>query len=128
MFLEMSPASEKAAQQDGGINGRDFGIPNSFSRVNVGEMVEKTSMCGHLFPEKAQSSQHPVPSIGRRNKFPSLTDAKSCQAKSCGRDTGYDGIVIFQDIASIPDQTSLPPPPHTPRIDIFFLLFFSSHI
>src|SRR5580693_6797616 len=109
MFLEMSPASEQAAQQDGGIYGRDFGIPNSFSRINVGEMVEKTSMCGHLFPQKAQSSQYPVPSIGRRNKFPLLTDAKSCQAKSCGRNTGHYGIVIFQDIASIPDQTSLHP-------------------
>src|ERR1700693_74364 len=109
MSLEMSPAGEKAAQQDGGIHGREFGIPNSFSRVNVCEMVDKESMCRHLLPQKAQSSQHPVPNIGRRNKFPLLTDAKSGQAKSCGRNTGHDGIVIFQAIASIPDQTSLHP-------------------
>src|ERR1700688_1092564 len=41
MFLEVLAAGENSAEQDGGVNRRNLGIPHSLAGVNVGEMVEE---------------------------------------------------------------------------------------
>src|ERR1035437_2222529 len=65
MSLEVLPASENSAQQDGSVDRRNFRIPYPLSGVEVGEMVKESPMSRHLFPQEAQSRQHPIPRIGK---------------------------------------------------------------
>jgi len=91
----MSSAGENTTQQDGRVDRRDFGIPNSLAGVDVSEVVEKSPMGRHLFPEEAQSRQNPIPRIGRCNEFPLFPDTKSGQPKSCCRNTATIELSSF---------------------------------
>src|SRR5216684_3458136 len=107
MFLEVLPAGENSAEQDGRVDGGDFGIPDALASINVGEVVEKPSMRGHFFPEEAQSRQNAVSRLRKRNKPALLSDAEGGQAKSRSRNTADIGVIIDQHIASILNQPSL---------------------
>src|ERR1700721_2248153 len=107
MFLKVLPASQNSAEQDRGVDGRDFGIPHALAGVDVGEVIEESSMSRHLLPEKTQSGQSPVARVGERNVSAFFCDAQCGQAESGGRNTAYVGIIVGLNVASIFHQSSL---------------------
>ena len=45
-------AGQDAAEQDGGVDRGDFGIPDPFAGVDVGEVIEESAMRRQLPPKK----------------------------------------------------------------------------
>src|SRR5580704_9926136 len=73
---EMLAAGEDSAEQDRGIDRRHLGIPNSFSRVDVREVIEETAMLRQFSPQKAKGGNR---SFNRRipgNETPLLSNAQ----------------------------------------------------
>jgi hypothetical protein len=50
------PAGEYAAQQDCGINRRNFGVVYSLAGIHIHEVVEKTVSVRHLVEKETQRS------------------------------------------------------------------------
>src|ERR1700690_2281702 len=100
-MLEVLPAGENSTKQDGRVDRRDFGVPHSFARVNVGEVIEESSMRGQLFPQKAQTSHNSLARLGQWNISAFLSNAKRGQPKTRCRDARYQSGVIRADITSV---------------------------
>ncbi len=43
-ILKVLAAGKDAAKQNGGIDGRDFRVPDSFPGIDVGKVVEESAM------------------------------------------------------------------------------------
>jgi hypothetical protein len=49
-MLEMLPAREYSAKENGCVDGRNFGIPKPFAGIYVGKVIEEPPMVGQLLP------------------------------------------------------------------------------
>ena len=58
-ILKMPAAGEDAAKQDCGIDGRDFRVPDSFPRIDVGKVIEEAAMRRQRSPQKGEGRDHP---------------------------------------------------------------------
>jgi len=56
LVLKVLPAGEYAAQQDRGINRRNFGIVYSLPCIPIHEVVEETVLVRHLVEKETQRS------------------------------------------------------------------------
>ena len=68
--LEVLPAGKNSAEQNGRVDGRDFGIPHPLAGVDVGEVIEESAMSGHFFPEKTQSRHRALASFADKDTKP----------------------------------------------------------
>src|SRR5580700_11317992 len=94
-------ARKDSAEQNGGIDGGNLGIPNSFSTVNVGKVVEEPSVVRQLLPQEPERDKHAFEGIAARNQSALLSDAESRQTETGGGDAGYDPLIIRADVAPI---------------------------
>ena len=90
----MLAAGKDSAQQNGSVDGGNFGIPNSFSSINVGKVVKKSAVVRQLLPQKPEGDKHAFQGIAARNQAALLSDAKSGQTKTGGGNAGYDSLII----------------------------------
>src|ERR1700688_817666 len=107
MLLEVLPASKNSAKQDRRLDGRDFGITHALASVDIGKVIEETSMGGHLLPQETQGGESPFPHVVRRNESALFSNAQSGQAKSRSGNTADRGGTISLDVASVLNQSSL---------------------
>ena len=77
-----SPAGENPAEKNSRVDGRDFRIPQSFARIDIGPVIKKAAMIRKFFPVKAQRIQHAFPGLGAGNKPALVSNAKSRQAET----------------------------------------------
>src|SRR3981189_3159811 len=101
MFLEMLPATENPAEQNRGVDGRNLGIPDALACIDVGKVVEESTVSRHLLPEEAQSGENSIARVVKRKKSAFFSDAQSGQPKSGSRDTADIGIVVGLHVATI---------------------------
>src|ERR1022692_3713058 len=106
-MLEVLAAGKNSTKQDGRVDRRDFGVPHSFTRVNVGEVIKESSMRGQLFPRKPQLSHNSLARLGQWNVSAFLSNAKRGQPKTRGRDACYHSSVIRAHITSVLHQPGL---------------------
>src|SRR5271165_6792852 len=81
MNLEVLPEGKHSAKQNRRVDRRNFRVPRSFAGVDVGEVVEESSMRGHLLSKEAECDKNSFARIGKGNKSAFLSDAKSSQPK-----------------------------------------------
>ncbi len=105
--LKVLAAGQNSAQQNSGVNRRNFGIPNPFSGIDVGEVVEKTAMMGNLFPQKTQGGKNALECCCLGNEAALLPDAESRQPETGSSDARYDSLVIVVNIAAILNHARL---------------------
>ena len=108
-ILEMLPAAQDAAEQNGGIHRRYFRVPQSLAGVDIGEVIEKSAMVGQGLPKKTQRVQDPSARLVQRNEAALFTNADRREPKAGGRDAGDYGIVggCFARVAPVFDQAGL---------------------
>src|ERR1700722_5291102 len=106
-MLEVLPAGKNSAEQDGGVDRGNLGIPDSFAGVKVGKVVEESPMGGQLFPKKTQASHDTLACVGERNIAPLVSNAESRQPKASRGNTSHYSGVIDVKITSVFDHSGL---------------------
>lgn len=106
-MLEVLPASKNSAKQDSRINRRHFGVPQPFAGSQAGEVIEKSSMRGQFFPQKAQAVHNALARFSERNISALFPDAERGQTESSGCDTPDEVVIIRSDVASISHHPGL---------------------
>src|SRR5580693_256751 len=94
-------ARKDSAEQNGGIDGGNLGIPNSFSTVNVGKVVKEPAVVRQLLPQEPEGDKHAFQGITGGDQAALFSDAKSRQTETGGGDTGYYPLIIRADVASV---------------------------
>src|SRR3981189_1345402 len=107
MFLEMLPATENPAEQNRGVDGRNLGIPDALACIDVGKVIEESTVSRHLLPEEPQTSENSIARIVTRKKSAFFSDAQSGHLSSGCGDTADIGIVVGLYVATILHQASL---------------------
>src|SRR6516164_2894246 len=87
-IAKMRAAGENAAQQDVRVHRRHFRIPNPFAGVDIGPVIQETTMMWKLMGKKIQGADDPQPSFGAGQKSSLIGDTKRGKAKSGGGDAG----------------------------------------
>ena len=97
----MFAAGKDSTQQNRRIDGGDFGIPNSFSSVNVGEVVEESAMVRQLLPKESEGGKNAFQRSVAGNQASLFADAESGQTKAGRGNTGHDRVVSAVDVAPV---------------------------
>src|SRR5580692_11638516 len=100
-MLEVLAAGKNPTKQDSCIDGRNFGVPNSFACVYIGKVIEESTMSGQLFPQEAQAGYGPLARVGQRNVTALLPYAKGSQPEARSRNTRHDSGVIGARVTSV---------------------------
>src|ERR1700733_8432483 len=100
-MAEVLTAGKDSAQQNGCVHGGNLRVPNSFSRVNVGKMVEEPAMVRQFLPKEPKGSENAFQRIAAGNQASLLSDAKSGQTKAGGGNAGHDPLIIGADVAAV---------------------------
>ena len=104
---EVFAAGEHAAQQDGGVDGRDFRVPDPFAGIQVGPVVEEAAMRGHLLRQEASVA------IARSRASVSETHPFCCPIQSAVRPKPVAAILATTPcigrtyVAAVFDQAGL---------------------
>src|SRR5258708_34612145 len=98
-MAEVLAACQNSTQQDCRVYRRDFGIPDSFARVYVGKVIEKTAMLRDLFPQKTKRRENSFQSIFSSNETAVVSDAQGGDAEAGGGDTRNYSLIVFVDMA-----------------------------
>jgi hypothetical protein len=108
-IAKVRAAGENAAEENGGIDGRNFRIPNALTGIDIGVVKEKSAMVRELVVQEAQSFENARSCIGAGDESALFADTERGQTKTCGGDAGYNGIIGagFARIAAIFDQASV---------------------
>src|SRR6267142_6915926 len=106
-MAEVLAACQNSTQQDCRVYRRDFGIPDSFPCVYVGEMIEKTAMLRDLFPQKTERRENSFQSIFSSNETAVVSDAQGGEAEAGGGDTRNYSLIVFVDIAPVLNHSGL---------------------
>jgi len=104
---EVLLAGEDSAQQHGRIDRRYLGIPHPFTRVDIGEMVEKTAMRGQLVPQERQRLCDARAGIGAAHKTALFANADGRQGESRRGDAGHKAGILGYNVAAIFGQAGL---------------------
>jgi len=107
LILKVLAAGEDAAEQDGGVDGGDFGVPDAFAGVDVGEVKEEAAMGGELSPEEDESVDDAETGVLVRDVTALFRDADGREAEAGGGDAGDYAGVVDADVAAIFDQAGL---------------------
>ena len=81
-ILKILPAGKDAAKQDRGIDRRDFRVPDSLPRVDVGKVIVEPAMRGQRSLKKGERRNHAQTRVLMRNEAARLGDADRRQAKA----------------------------------------------
>jgi hypothetical protein len=79
-------AREHAAEQNRRVDGRNLGVPDSRTRVQIRPVVEEPPVGRHLRLEKAKSGDHALVGLAGGHELALFADADRGQAESRGRD------------------------------------------
>src|SRR3981081_1917359 len=100
-MAEMLAAGKNSAQQNGRINRRNFRVPNPFAGVDIGEVVEKSTMLRQLFPQESQGCEDAFQCCFGGDESALVTDAECGEANyGCG-DAGHYSLVIYVQVAPV---------------------------
>src|SRR5208282_6219024 len=94
-------AGEDSAQQNSGVDGRNFRIPNSFSVGDIGKVIKKSSMVWQFLPKEAEGDKNALERIAAGNQAALISDAEGGQAKARSCNAGYDSFIIGADVAPV---------------------------
>ena len=93
-ILKVLAAGKDAAEQDRGIDGRDFGVPDSFAGIDVGEVIEESAMRRQLPPKKYECRNDAQARVLVGDEAALFCNADCGQAKTGGRDAcDYAGVL-----------------------------------
>ena len=106
-MLEILAAGEDATKQNGSVHRRNFGLPQSFARADIGPVIIKAALLGHFFPEKTQSCESAIAGLGIRNISAFFADAKGGESESGCGDTAQDAGIGAANVTSVLDDACL---------------------
>ena len=95
-MTEIFAAGENSAQQDRGVDGGDFRIPDSLAGVDVRPMKEKPAMGGHLLPKKLQAGKHADQDRARRAVAALVSDTERREAEAGGGNARNNSFIRRQ--------------------------------
>src|SRR5271170_229547 len=107
LILKMLPARQHTTQQHRRVHRRHFGIPHSFTRVDIRKVIEESTMRRKFVPQKRQALDHAPPSLRVAHETPLLTNAESCKSKACRRYACSRTRIRDADVTAILYQASL---------------------
>src|SRR5437588_4151282 len=100
-MAEVLATTQHSAQQNGGIHGRNFRVPNPLSGVDIGEVVEESTMLRQLFPQESKGCENPFQGRFSGDEATLVTDAECGEAEPGGCNAGHDSLVIHVQVATI---------------------------
>ena len=100
-MLEVLPAGKNPTKQDGCVDRRNLGVPNSFACVYIGKVIEESTMSGQLLPQEAQAGYGPLARVGQRNIAAFLSNTEGSQPEARSRNTRHDSGVIRARVTSV---------------------------
>jgi hypothetical protein len=106
-IVEVLPAGKDAAEQDGGVDGGDLGVPDAFAGADVGEVIEEAAMRGQFLPEEDEGCEHALASFLMRDETALFRDADGGETEAGGGDAGDHAGVDDAHVAAVFDQSGL---------------------
>src|SRR6185437_3096949 len=105
----MSAAGKDPAEQDCSVDGRDFGVPDALTRVDVGPVIKETAVVREFGRHELQSGDNTLPGFRARQKTAAVSDAERGEAKTGGSNAGNAGVVRSSQacITSVLDKAIL---------------------
>ena len=100
-MAEVLATTKHSAQQNGCIHGRNFRIPNPFAGVDIGEVVEESTVLRQLFPQESKGGENAFQRSFTGDEATLVTDAECGEAEPGCRDAGHDSLVIHVQVATI---------------------------
>src|SRR5258708_18532398 len=100
-------AGKNAAEQDCGIDGRDFRVPYSFAGIDIGKVKEEAAMRWQLLPKTIECRNHAQACILMRDETALFCNADCSQSKTGGRNACHDTGVRCAHVAAIFNQPGL---------------------
>src|SRR6478672_2671362 len=86
---EVSAAGENAAQQDRGVDGGNFRVPDSFSSVDIAPVVKETAMMRQLRGKEPQGGKYAQARFRAGDETSAIADAKRRKSEAGCGDAGY---------------------------------------
>src|ERR1700722_2616013 len=105
--MKVLAAGKNAAEQDCSIDGRDFRVPYSFARIDIGKVKEESAMRGQLLPKKIECRKNAQTCVLMGDEAALFCDADCSQSKTSGGNAGHDTGVLYAYVAAIFDQSCL---------------------
>ncbi len=102
---EMGPAGENATEENGRVHGRYFGIENSFPRIDVDPVEEKSPMVRLPVQKGAKRKRNAVARVSVIDVTAFLPDADGGETEPGGGDAGEHVLSARTDAGAIPGQT-----------------------
>src|ERR1700678_4251499 len=84
-IIKVPSAGKDTAKQDCGIDGRDFGVPYPFARIDVGKVIEESAMRRQRLPKKCERRTHAQARVLVGDEAALFCNADCGQAKTGGR-------------------------------------------
>ena len=106
-ILKVLAAGEDAAEQYCGVDRRDFGVPDSFAGIDVGEVIEESAMRRQLPPKKYERRDDAQARVLVGDVAALFCDADCGQAKTGGGDACDHAGVVDAHVAAVFDQSGL---------------------
>src|ERR1700722_765004 len=100
----MLTAGQHSAQQHRRVDRRNFGVPDSFTCIDIREVIKESAMRGQLVKQKRESLDHAQARLGAANKPSLLANAKRSQSKTCRGDARHDARVFHLYIRAVLGQ------------------------
>src|ERR1700744_5458029 len=106
-IMKVLAAGKNPAEQDGCINRRDFRVPYSFARIDIGKVKKESAMRRQLLPKKIERRNHAQACVTMGDEAAVFCNADCRQPKASGGNACHDAIVPRNDIAAIFNQSGL---------------------
>src|ERR1700730_19168634 len=100
-MAEVLATSQHSAQQNGCIHGGNLRVPNPFAGVDIGEVVEESTMMRQLFPQESKGCENAFQGRFRGDEATLVTDAECGEAEPGCRNAGLNSLVLHMRVAPI---------------------------
>src|SRR5580704_3016665 len=97
----MCATGENSAEQYGCINRREFGLPEALAGIDIGPMIEKSTLRGQLLPQKAQGVDYPFAGQSKGNISAFFADAQRSQTEPRGGDAAHYSVIRGANVAAV---------------------------
>src|ERR1039458_7319459 len=105
-MTEVLAAGKNSAQENSRIHRRHFRVEHAFSGFRVSEVVEKTAMVGHVFPEKTEGNDDALQCVGGGNEAPLLSYAESGKTEARRGNAGRNSWIVVVNVTAVLDHAS----------------------
>src|SRR5579862_6411759 len=101
---EVLAASDDAAEENGGVDRRYFGVEHALAGFGIGEVIEESAMVGKFLPEKAKRGEEALQQSSGWHVLALVGDAEGGHAEAGGRNAGGAAGIVGVNIGPVFDH------------------------